>query len=133
MCTSPYLGAISEPSCLIFLAPGLAQRHRPLHSKATFGHKNTDTDASLGRNADERILSQSKQIAFTKPNNQPQLHSQTNLLDRSLVSFRIETRYSIGSKMGLAGEELSALMPAGLWHHVLFNFQLGMLQRQSQS
>ena len=129
MCTSPYLGAISEPSCLIFLAPGLAQRHRPLHSKATFGHKNTDTDASLGRNADERIFSQSKQIAFTKPNNQPQLHSQTNLLDHPydwyLVSFRIETQYSIGSKMGLAGGELSALMPAGLWHHILFNFPAG--------
>ena len=85
----------------------------------------------------KRILSQSIQIAFTKPNNQPQLHSQTNLLDHpydwSLVSFRIETQYSIGSKMGLAGEELRALMPAELWHHVLFNFQLGMLQRQSQS
>ena len=49
--------------------------------QATFGRKNTDTDACLGRNADERILSQSIQIAFTKPNNQLQLHSQTNLLD----------------------------------------------------
>ena len=50
--------------------------------QATFGHKNTDTDACLGRNAhNKRILSQSIQIAFTKPNNQPQHHSETNLLD----------------------------------------------------
>ena len=53
----------------------------PTAPQATFGRKNTDTDACLGRNADKRILSQSIQIAFTKPNNQPQLHSQTNLLD----------------------------------------------------
>ena len=54
--------------------------------QATFGHKNTDADACLGRNAhNKRILSQSIQIAFTKPNNQPQLHSQTNLLDQIIT------------------------------------------------
>ena len=37
----------------------------PTAPQATFGGKNTDTDASLGRNADERILSQSIQIALS--------------------------------------------------------------------
>ena len=56
----------------------------PTAPQATFGRKNTDTDACLGRNADARILSQFIQIAFTKPNNQPQPHCQTNLLKPSL-------------------------------------------------
>ena len=50
----------------------------PTAPQATFGHKNTDTEACLGRNAHKRILCQSIQIAFTKPNNQLQLHSHSN-------------------------------------------------------
>ena len=127
MCTSPYLGAISEPSCLIFLAPGLAQRHRPLPSRQLL-----DARTQIRMLAWEEMLMNAFFLSRYKlplPSLTTSYNStltQTNLLDHpygwSLVSFRIETQYSIGSKMGLAGGELSALMPADLWHHVLFNF-----------
>ena len=96
--------------------------------QATFGHKNTDTDACLGRNADERILSQSIQIAFTKPNNQLQLHSHSNQPAWSplwlVFGFFPNRNSTFNRKQDGFGscEELSALMPAELWHHLLFNF-----------
>ena len=132
-----HLGAILEPSCLIFLAPGLAQRHRPLPSRQLL-----DTRTQIRMLAWEEMLinafflSRYKLPLSSLTTNHNFTLKPTCLItpfDWSLVSFRIETQYSIGSKMGLAGGELSALLPAELASRTLQFLQLGMLQRQSQS
>ena len=125
MCTSPYLGAISEPSCLIFLAPGLAQRHRPLLRQLLDARTQIQMLAWEEMLMNAFFLSRYKLLLPSLTTSHNFTLKPTYLItpfDWSLVSFRIETQYSIGSKMGLAGGELSALMPADLWHHVLFNF-----------